>query len=170
MYVLADKHKYDLRCFICLEDINMKRVIKYETNTTQLDIFSLDIKSIVFVDDAEAYRPKNNYVYDVYASHNTNYSALSREQLLQLDEKERSKIHDIDALRNLHFDELTIQQQREVTQANMDYTFRLTKSEFDAIIKKLTILQVFTLFLEQKMTISVDSLKIKEAALLVMMY
>lgn len=115
----------------------MKRLIKCNTEFTQLDIFNLDIKSIVFVDDAEAYRPKNNYVYDVYASHNTNYSALSREQLLQLDEKERSNIHDIDALRKLHFDELTIQQQRDITQANMDYTFRLTRSEFDAIIKKL---------------------------------
>lgn len=115
----------------------MKKLIRCESASTQLDISALNIKSIVFVDDAEEYRPKNNYVYDVYATNRPDYSTMPRERLLSLKKNERENIHDIDALRKLKFDELTLQQQRDVTQANKEYTFRITKSEFDAIIKKI---------------------------------
>lgn len=117
----------------------MKKMIRSndELLQTTLDLDSLDIKSIAFVDDAVEYKPRNNYVYDIYATNDINYSALNREQLLALSKRDKDNIHDVDILRKLKFEELTLQQQRDVTQANKDYIFRITKSQFDTIINKL---------------------------------
>lgn len=94
----------------------MKRYIhSAEEAITSLEID--EIVSIVFVDDVEDYNPREEVAL---ASKGVNYNNLTREQLLQLPKKELERIHDVEVLRKLKRDELTLNQYMELSNANKE--------------------------------------------------
>lgn len=117
----------------------MKRWIhaKEEFNQAIVNLAGIDVVSVVFVSDASEYRPGEEYVTASSKKPEVKYSSMTREQLLQLPKKERERIHDIDALRKLKLDELTIQQRRDVTQANMQDKFKTSEKEVNKFLDVL---------------------------------
>lgn len=112
----------------------MKRWIKSTIQLANIiDFQSLEIESIAVVDDAITYSPRSDYVY---ASESVDLSTLTRDQLLELPKRMRENIHDVNILRKLHKDELTFQQQREVTQSNMD-KFQSNSKDVELMLDKL---------------------------------
>lgn len=97
----------------------------------------VEIKSIVVVDDAFSYCPRNNYISGAKSvGTRVPYSSMTREQLLALPKREFERIHDVNALRKLEYTDLTPQQQRDVTQANKDH-FLSSKKEVNSVLEKL---------------------------------
>lgn len=94
------------------------------------------ILSLVLVGDAEHYEPRDEYISASKKPFDKDYTSLSREQLLQLSKKELERVHDVNVLRKLRSDELTILQRREVTQANLG-KFQSSKSEVANVLEKL---------------------------------
>ena len=84
-----------------------------------IDIDVLNIVSLIFVSNALEYDPRSAYVSASVKGTKLPYTSLDYDELMQLSSKERAKIHDINVLRKLKLNDLTIQQRREVTQSNM---------------------------------------------------
>lgn len=124
--------------------------MKIYANLNDLPVININrIVSIVLTGDIDIYAPRNYAVYGsgdddnftdaIYGAKKKvklDYSQLTSEQLLQLPQKELSNIHDIRILRKLPVDKLTVQQKREVTQANKS-TFKSPKSEVDNKLSKI---------------------------------
>ena len=112
----------------------MKRLI-YNSESNNSFNWNLDnIVSITLEDDAESSYPRNSYIFNATK---LNYSSLTREQLLQLPKKELERIHDINALRKLNKDELTVQQYIEVRQANDADSFDPGTAKIREVLTKL---------------------------------
>lgn len=109
----------------------MKRYIhSAEENINSLEI--TEIVSIVLVDDVEDYNPREEVVF---ASKGVNYSNLTREQLLQLPKKELERIHDVEVLRKLKRDELTLNQYMELSNANKENFVDTIKKVKEILLK-----------------------------------
>ena len=130
----------------------MKRYIHSSAEDLDLpfDLQDLTIESVVFVSDAREYRPGDSFISASADVPRANYSSMTREQLLQLPKKERERIHDVDVLRKLRRDELTLQQQRDVTQANMHYKFKRSEKDVTAILGKIANDRAIFIFPTQK--------------------
>ena len=117
----------------------MNRYIQSSESVCYIDFDALQISSIVVVSDARSYEPKDDFIYDVYASKKIdfNFNNYDDNELLDLDDKILHNIHDMAVLRRLPESRLSEQQKREITQFNKVYEFRLTHKQYDAIISKL---------------------------------
>lgn len=110
----------------------MKRYVK--NSTAYFDGIEIDsIISIVLVGDIDSYNPRD---FAIYAATKLDYSTLTREQLLQLDKKTLESIHDVRILRKLNRNELTPQQQYEVSQANKE-NFNSSIKDVKNVLAKL---------------------------------
>lgn len=94
---------------------------------------NLDIKSIIVVDDAREYNPRD---YQIYAS-DFNYNNFTADELRQLDPKDLAKIHDVRVLRKLNKDELTPMQQIEVFKANEQKVNDITIKQIKEALAKI---------------------------------
>ena len=93
---------------------------------------NIKINSLVLAGSIDDYRPRDRIV----ASTPINYGSMTRNQLLQLDEKELAKVTDIDALRRLKKEELTPMQSMNVYKANQE-KFEVPIKTVKEILNKL---------------------------------
>ena len=114
----------------------MKRLIYSGKDAETFDIDFDRIVSIVLVDDLSEYSPGLMHVVSSEKSFKLNYSDMTKDQIMQLSDKERSKIRDVDVLRKLDFSELTPAQQVLVGRAN-DQNFKSSIQEVKSALEKL---------------------------------
>lgn len=117
----------------------MKRYI-YSRTTPNLKFYLTEITSMVLVPNAFEFNPRDhiNSISITSAKQiRKDYAAMSREQLLKLPKKELASISNIDVLRKLKVDELTLAQKVLVGQANRDYRDIGTKSKVKKTVEKL---------------------------------
>ena len=117
----------------------MKRYVK--TDISEKLIFYLTkITSVTLVDNAFEFSPRDheNSISITNAKKiRTDYSSMSREQLLALPKKELSSIRDVNVLRKLKVDELDLAQRVLVGKANAEYRDISTRSKVSEVIQKL---------------------------------
>lgn len=104
----------------------MKKWIHATENLSIQDIQIDKIISVVLVDDVRDYYPKDKYIF---ADERIDYTAYTRQQLLQLPKREFENISNIRVLRKLDVKDLNPMQKRIVEQAN--------KENFQDTIKKV---------------------------------
>lgn len=114
--------------------IYARRSIQFDPDISVEDILN-NIISVTLVSDINDYSARHLHIF-ANESKNSKYAWMTREELLNLPEKERAKIHDISILRKLRKSELTPQQQMEVYKANSD-NFVCKISDVKSILAKL---------------------------------
>lgn len=111
----------------------MKLYIKSSKSIPDYIIFPNKIISVTLSDDYE-YSSSSERIYG--SKNIIDYRSLTREELLSLPKKELEKISDIDILRKLDYDDLTIQQKRDVSLANQE-KFTDNSSKVKQILSEL---------------------------------
>ena len=116
----------------------MKKYIKSSSEFEfVIDIDNLKIQSIVIVDDATEYDPKRDYVSASEYYKGLDITKMNHDELMGLPSTVRENIKDIPTLRKLKFDELTIQQKHDVTNANKYYDVPMTTAEKKKLLQKV---------------------------------
>lgn len=118
----------------------MKRYVHaVDIDDTILDL--IKVTSITLVDNAFDFEPRNHEASISVTSAKKlkkDYSNMTREQLLnELTEKELANIKDVTVLRKLKKDELTLDQQILVGQANEKYSDKSSPREIQKVLDKL---------------------------------
>ena len=117
----------------------MKRYI-YARSIDSLILNLSQVTSLTLVDDAFEFEPRDHQRSISITSaekFRKDYFTMSRQQLLELPEKELASIKDIFVLRKLKKNELTLAQQLLVKKANMEYSDKSSPKEIQKVLDKL---------------------------------
>lgn len=124
----------------------MKRYIHSKT-TEQLNMNLLEVTSITLVADASDFSPRNfvNSISITSAKQlRKDYHSMEREDLIaELTKDQLAAIRDIEVLRKLDLEDLTLAQRVLVGQANREYSDKLSRTKVRAVLDKLKKCEIF---------------------------